>query len=131
MEDHCSALLNVLEKGTPGEKYNIGGNCEKKNKDVVHLICDRLDERLGPIDGLPRRRLIKFIDDRPGHDRRYALDISKIERELGWEPEISFEEGIRLTIDWTLQNRRWIGDVLDGSYREYYKKQYGETLNGS
>jgi dTDP-glucose 4,6-dehydratase len=75
--------------------------------------------------------LIKFVLDRPGHDRRYALDISKIKEELGWEPEVSFDEGIRLTIDWTLQNSQWIENVLDGSYREYYKRQYGETLNGS
>jgi dTDP-glucose 4,6-dehydratase len=127
VEDHCSALLTVLQKGVPGEGYNIGGNCEKKNIEVVNLICNYLDERLGRKDGRPRTHLIKFVSDRPGHDRRYALDISKIKKELGWEPEVSFEEGIRLTIDWYLENRQWVEDILDGTYMEYYRKQYGET----
>ncbi len=130
VEDHCRALLTVLEKGIPGESYNIGGHCEKRNKEVVRLICDYLDERLDLIDGRPRRQLIKFVPDRPGHDRRYAIDISKIKRELGWEPRVSFEEGIRLTIEWYLQNSKWVEHILDGTYKEYYKIQYGETLNG-
>ena len=129
VEDHCSALLTALEKGVPGESYNIGGSCEKRNKEVVRMICDYLDERLHLIKGRPSRQLIKFVPDRPGHDRRYAIDISKIRRELGWEPKVSFEEGIRLTIEWYLENPNWVEDILDGTYKEYYRKQYGETLN--
>ena len=127
--DHCKALLCVLEKGIPGESYNIGGNCEKQNIEVVRTICDLLDERLGLREGRPRRDLIKFVSDRPGHDRRYAIDPSKIKR-LGWQPEVSFEEGIRTTIEWLLENTQWVEDILNGTYRDYYKKQYGESVNG-
>lgn len=130
VEDHCSALLSVLEKGVSGESYHIGGICEKRNKEVVHLICDYLDEKLGLIKGGPRKELIRYVPDRPGHDRRYALDISKIKKELGWEPKVSFEEGIQLTIDWYLQNLKWVEEILDGTYKDYYQKQYGERLNG-
>ena len=130
VEDHCSALLTILEKGIPGESYNIGGNCEKRNKEVVYLICDTLDKRLGLINNRTRRNLIRFVPDRPGHDRRYALDTSKVTRELVWEPKVSFEEGIPLTIEWYLQNIRWVEDILDGTYMEYYQKQYGERLSG-
>ena len=130
VEDHCSALLEVLEKGVPGERYNIGGNAEKRNKDVVLLICEELDKRLGPINNRSRKDLIRFVTDRPGHDRRYAIDGSKIKEELGWEPTVSFEEGIRLTIEWYLQNLEWVEGISDGSYREYYRKQYGERLGG-
>ncbi|MBN1104280.1 MAG: dTDP-glucose 4,6-dehydratase [Deltaproteobacteria bacterium] len=128
VEDHCSALLTALEKGTPGERYNIGGRAEKRNSEVVRLICDELDRKIGPDREGPRTRLIRFVLDRPGHDRRYALDISKIRRELGWEPSIPFEEGIRRTIDWYINNTLWVEQVLDGSYREYYEKQYGNRL---
>ena len=130
VEDHCRGLLEVLERGMPGERYNIGGNSEKKNSEVVHLICDLLDERLGLRNGRPRRDLIRFVSDRPGHDRRYALDIGKIARELGWKPSISFDQGLRLTIDWYLQNTRWVEDIVDGTYMEYYQTQYGERLHG-
>ena len=131
VEDHCRALLTVLEKGLPGESYNIGGNSEKRNKEVVTLICDLLDEKIGLLKGRPRRELIRSVPDRPGHDRRYAIDSSKIKKELGWEPGVSFEEGVRLTIDWYLENTQWVADILDGSYEAYYKRQYGETLNGN
>jgi len=130
VEDHCKALLTVLEKGVPGESYNIGGSCERRNKEVVHLICDYLDERVDLVNGRSRRQLIKFVPDRPGHDRRYALDITKIMKELRWKPKVPFEEGIRLTIEWYLKNSKWVEHILDGTYREYYRKQYGESLNG-
>ncbi|MBW1773009.1 MAG: dTDP-glucose 4,6-dehydratase [Deltaproteobacteria bacterium] len=129
VEDHCSALLCVLDKGIPGECYNIGGQCEKENIEVVHTICDLLDERLGRTEGRPRRDLIKFVTDRPGHDRRYAIDPSKIKK-LGWQPRVSFEEGIRTTIEWLLENTPWVENILNGTYRDYYKKQYGESVNG-
>lgn len=128
VEDHCRALLTVLERGIPGETYNIGGMAEKRNREVVELICNLLDRKLGIHGDGPRTRLIRFVLDRPGHDRRYALDTSRIRRELGWEPSISFEEGIRKTIDWYLENPRWLEAILDGSYREYYARQYGERL---
>jgi len=131
VEDHCSALLTVLERGVTGECYNIGGNCEKKNKDIVHLICDTLDKKLGLLNNRPRRDLIRYVADRPGHDRRYALNTAKISKELLWEPKLSFEEGIERTIDWYLQNFKWVEDILDGSYTEYYRRQYGERLNGT
>jgi dTDP-glucose 4,6-dehydratase len=129
VEDHCEALLEVLEKGDPGERYNIGGNSERRNKEVVLLICNELDKQLGLINDRPRKDLIRFVSDRPGHDRRYAIDGSKIREELGWEPAVSFEEGIRLTIEWYLQNPEWVEGILNGSYREYYRKQYGGRLS--
>lgn len=103
VEDHCAALLTVLEKGRPGETYNIGGDNEWPNIEIVRTVCDLVDERQGPLpDGEPRRSLIRFVKDRPGHDRRYAIDAGKIRRELGWRPSVTFEEGIRRTIDWYL-----------------------------
>jgi dTDP-glucose 4,6-dehydratase len=120
----------VLEKGIPGEKYHIGDNCEKENKAVVHLICDLLDERRKLENGHPRPQLIRFIPERPGHDRRYAIDSTKISKEAKWKPEVSFENGIRMTIDWYVRNSKRIKGVLDGSYRDYYRKQYKGHLNG-
>ncbi len=123
--DHCSAILAVLAGGRLGETYNIGGNNEKQNIEVVQTICDLLDERAGSLSGgAPRRSLIRFVKDRPGHDRRYAIDASKIREELGWEPSVSFEEGIRRTIGWYLENGEWMASVVDGSYREYYSRMY-------
>ena len=131
VEDHCAALLAVITKGIPGQRYNIGGNCEKRNKEVVVLICDELDKRLGRLKNRPRKDLMRFVRDRPGHDRRYAIDSSKIKKELGWEPAITFEKGIALTIDWYLQNPDWVEGILDGSYKEYYRKQYAKRLDES
>jgi dTDP-glucose 4,6-dehydratase len=130
VDDHCTALRVVLEKGVPGESYNIGGHCEKKNLDLVHFICDFLDERLGLLNGRARRTLIRFVTDRPGHDRRYAMDASKLMKELGWRPQVPFKEGLRQTIEWYLENIQWVNAILDGSYMDYYKKQYGERLHG-
>jgi dTDP-glucose 4,6-dehydratase len=124
--DHCRAILTVLQQGRLGETYNIGGNNEKQNIEVVQTICDLLDEKVGLLaGGQPRRCLIRFVKDRPGHDQRYAIDANKIKRELGWEPSLTFEEGIRRTIDWYLSNREWVAGVVDGSYQEYYEKMYG------
>jgi dTDP-glucose 4,6-dehydratase len=128
VEDHCRALLRVLEKGVPGETYNIGGMAEMRNREVVEIICNELDRRLGVQEQGPRTRLIRFVLDRPGHDRRYALDTSKIRRELGWRPSVSFREGIGMTIGWFLDNPRWVAGIQDGSYREYYAAQYGDRL---
>ena len=131
VEDHCAALRMVLEKGVPGESYNIGGLCEKKNLELVHFICDFLDERLGLLNGKARRTLIRFVTDRPGHDRRYAMDASKIMKQLGWRPQVPFEEGLRRTVEWYIENTQWVRAILDGSYMDYYQKQYGKRLHGS
>ncbi|MDZ4185461.1 MAG: dTDP-glucose 4,6-dehydratase [Desulfuromonadales bacterium] len=124
--DHCTAILRVLQAGRVGETYNIGGNNEKQNLEVVHTICDLLDAKVGLLpDGQPRRSLIRFVTDRPGHDRRYAIDASKIRSELGWEPSLTFEQGIDQTIDWYLQHRDWVEEITSGVYRDYYQQQYG------
>lgn len=115
--DHCSAIRTVLEKGRVGETYNVGGNAEKQNIEVVHTVCALLDARAPREDGLPRSRQITFVADRPGHDRRYAIDASKLRDELGWEPAYTFEQGIGETVDWYLSNQDWVKRVLDGSYR--------------
>ena len=117
VEDHCSAIERVLEAGTPGEVYNIGGNNEKTNLDVVHAICDLLDEFKPDAAIGPRRNLITFVADRPGHDQRYAIDATKIKTQLGWEPEQTFETGLRRTVRWYLDNQEWTQRVMDGSYR--------------
>jgi dTDP-glucose 4,6-dehydratase len=122
--DHCSALLTVLEKGVPGEQYNISSHCERRNIDIVTAICDYVDTRLGLLDGRPRRELIQFVTDRLGHDRRYALDATKLHRELHWEPAVSFEQGIIDTIEWYLNHRDWIADIESGTYRAYQGKEY-------
>jgi len=114
--DHCDAILTVLAKGRIGESYNIGGNSEKKNIEVVQNICDLLDELSPRDDGLSYHRQITFVTDRPGHDRRYAIDAGKIRRELGWEPGESFNTGLRKTVRWYLDNLGWCQKVRDGSY---------------
>ena len=115
--DHCSAIRTVLEKGRVGETYNVGGNAEKQNIEVVHTVCALLDARAPREDGQPRSSQITFVADRPGHDRRYAIDASKLRDELGWEPAYTFEQGIGETVDWYLSNQDWVKRVLDGSYR--------------
>ena len=117
VEDHCRALERVIEEGKPGEVYNIGGNNEKTNLEVVETICSLLDELLPNSKFRPHRKLITFVADRPGHDFRYAIDASKIRRELGWEPHETFETGLRKTVQWYLENQTWSQRVMDGSYR--------------
>ena len=115
--DHCSAIRRVLDAGRVGETYNVGGNAERENIEVVRAICRMLDAKRPLADGRARESLITFVADRPGHDRRYAIDASKIERELGWTPTVTFEQGIEQTVDWYLQHQPWVERVLDGSYR--------------
>lgn len=115
--DHCSAIRRVLEAGKVGETYNVGGNSEKQNIEVVKTICALLDAQHPRSDGAPYEAQITYVKDRPGHDRRYAIDASKLKRELGWEPAHTFEEGISQTVGWYLDNRTWVDRVLDGSYR--------------
>jgi len=122
--DHCSAVRRVLEAGTLGETYNIGGHNEKANINIVRTVCALLDARQ-PDPAGRRERLITYVTDRPGHDRRYAIDARKIERELGWRPAETFESGIARTIDWYLANPDWIAGVQSGAYREWIDTQYG------
>lgn len=117
VSDHCAAIRTVLDKGRVGETYNVGGNAEMRNIDVVRAICALLDQRCPREDGRSRESQIAFVADRPGHDRRYAIDASKLRDELGWEPAYSFEKGIAETVDWYLANQDWVNRVLDGSYR--------------
>jgi dTDP-glucose 4,6-dehydratase len=123
--DHCQAILTVLQRGELGETYNIGGSSERQNIEVVKLICDMLDEMAPALSsGQSRQSLIRFVKDRPGHDRRYAIDASMITSQLGWVPSVTFEQGIRDTVRWYLDNRDWCAAVMDGSYRNYYEKMY-------
>ncbi len=115
--DHCAAIRAVLERGRVGETYNVGGDAEKQNIEVVRTICALLDARRPRADGKPRADQITYVADRPGHDRRYAIDASKLKRELGWAPAHSFEQGIADTVDWYLGHQDWVARVLDGSYR--------------
>jgi len=115
--DHCRAIARVLEAGRVGEVYNVGGDAERQNIEVVHTICRLLDARRPRADGAPRESQITYVKDRPGHDRRYAIDASKLKSELGWAPSRSFEQGIEETVDWYLQHQDWVQRVLDGSYR--------------
>ena len=115
--DHCEAIRTVLAKGTVGETYNVGGNSEKQNIQVVQAICALLDARRPRADGQPRSSQITYVADRPGHDRRYAIDASKLKNELGWEPQYTFDQGIATTVDWYLEHQDWVQRVLDGSYR--------------
>jgi len=122
--DHCAAIRLVLDTGRPGETYNIGGHNEKANLDVVRTVCGLLDEMRPRPDGQPYAEQITFVRDRPGHDRRYAVDAGKIERELGWHPAETFESGIRKTIRWYLDNPDWVAAVTSGTYRDWITKQY-------
>ncbi|HDZ24451.1 MAG TPA: dTDP-glucose 4,6-dehydratase, partial [Desulfobacteraceae bacterium] len=125
VEDHARGIDAVLEKGRVGETYNIGGRSEKTNLEVVQNICGLLDRLCPGSSYVPHADLITFVKDRPGHDRRYAIDISKINRELGWEPRESFESGLAKTIDWYLNNEAWTASVTSGQYRTWIKQQYG------
>ena len=126
VEDHCAAIRRVLKDGRPGETYNIGGWNEKANLDVVHTLCDILDE-LRPANGSSSyREQITYVKDRPGHDRRYAINASKIERELGWKPVETFESGIRKTVQWYLDNQAWVQDVQSGDYMKWLEKNYSD-----
>jgi len=125
VRDHCAAIRCVLAKGRPGETYNIGGWNEKANLNIVHTVCALLDELRPRSDGKSYREQITFVADRPGHDRRYAIDARKIERELGWKPAETFETGIRKTVQWYLDNPGWVNNVQSGAYRDWVGKQYG------
>jgi dTDP-glucose 4,6-dehydratase len=125
VRDHCQALDTVIHKGKAGETYNIGGNNEVKNIDLVRMLCDLMDELAPDLPVKPAQNLITFVRDRPGHDRRYAIDASKIRTELGWQPEETVEGGLRKTIQWYLDHRDWWQPLLSKEYQEYYGKVYG------
>ena len=125
VKDHCSAIRRVLDAGRSGETYNIGGWNEMPNLDIVHTVCALLDELRPRADGKPYTDQITFVTDRPGHDRRYAIDARKIEQELGWKPAETFATGIRKTVQWYLDNQDWVANVQSGGYRDWLTKQYG------
>lgn len=124
VKDHCSAIRRVLSDGRVGETYNVGGWNEKANLDVVNMLCEILDVLKPRGDGVSYKAQITFVKDRPGHDRRYAIDASKIERELGWKPKETFETGIAKTVAWYLENQSWVSNVVSGEYRRWLNKQY-------
>jgi dTDP-glucose 4,6-dehydratase len=126
VRDHCSAIRRVLDAGHPGETYNVGGWNEKPNLEIVHTVCSLLDELRPRADGKPYREQVSYVTDRPGHDRRYAIDARKIERELGWKPAETFATGIRKTVQWYLENQDWVRNVQSGAYRAWVEKNYGE-----
>lgn len=126
VKDHCSAIREVLARGALGETYNVGGWNEKPNLEIVHTVCALLDE-LRPDPAGSYKRLITFVTDRPGHDRRYAIDARKLERELGWKPAETFETGIRKTVQWYLDHADWVANVQSGNYRDWVSRQYGAT----
>lgn len=123
VEDHCEAIATVLRRGQPGEIYNIGGWNEKPNIEIVHTICDLVDE-MSPRMQKSRRELITYVKDRPGHDRRYAMNASKIERDLHWKPKETFDTGIRKTVQWYLEHESWVQDVTSGGYRQWLETHY-------
>jgi dTDP-glucose 4,6-dehydratase len=129
VSDHCSAIREVLARGRLGETYNIGGNSEKKNLDVVHALCDALDAARPREGGY--RQLIKFVTDRPGHDRRYAIDARKIRAELGWSPAETFESGLARTVRWYLEHADWVGQVKSGEYRKWIETNYAARSNAA
>lgn len=127
VKDHCSAIRRVLEAGRLGETYNVGGWNEKANLDIVHTVCALLDELRPRADGQSYKTQITHVKDRPGHDRRYAIDARKIERELGWKPAETFDTGIRKTVQWYLENSEWVAGVQSGAYREWVQTQYANV----
>jgi len=124
VKDHCTAIRRVLADGQPGETYNVGGWNEKTNLDVVHTLCALLDELSPRADGQPYKNQITFVKDRPGHDQRYAIDASRLERELGWNPAETFETGIRKTVQWYLENQQWVAHITSGAYRDWVDTHY-------
>jgi len=128
VEDHCAAIRAVLHRGQPGATYNVGGASERANIDVVTSICELVDELRPSSGAAPRRKLITFVQDRPGHDRRYAIDAGKIARELGWTPAQPFEDGLRKTVRWYLDNAAWVDSVRTGAYRDWIAQNYAERL---
>jgi len=131
VKDHCSAIRRVLEGGRLGETYNVGGWNEKPNIEIVNIVCALLDELRPRADGKPYRDQITYVTDRPGHDRRYAIDARKLERELGWKPAETFESGIRKTVEWYLANGEWVRNVQSGAYREWVEKQYDTSKDAA
>ena len=125
VEDHCDAIWTIMTKGLIGETYNVGGNAEMENILIVQLICDILDEIKPAIDGKSRRQLITFVADRPGHDRRYAIDFAKLNAALGWSPRESFKSGLRKTVSWYLNQKKWVENIKTGAYQSWMKEQYG------
>jgi dTDP-glucose 4,6-dehydratase len=124
VEDHASAIDLIFHEGRPGETYNVGGDNEWKNIELVRLMCRIMDERLGRAAG-SSEKLITFVTDRAGHDLRYAIDSSKLQRELGWKPSVTFEQGLGLTVDWYLTNEKWLETIISGAYSKYYEQMYG------
>jgi dTDP-glucose 4,6-dehydratase len=123
--DHCEAILTIMRRGRRGETYNVGGHAEMENITIVEMICDLVDEFAPFPEGGSRRRLITFVKDRPGHDRRYAIDFTKLHEELGWSPAESFSSGLRKTVQWYIENRSWSGRIQSGEYRAWISEQYG------
>jgi len=126
VEDHCEAIWTIMKSGRTGETYNVGGNAEMENILIVQMICDILDE-IEPVKGRkPRRQLITFVKDRPGHDRRYAIDFAKLKKELGWTPKESFKSGLRKTVEWYLNQKKWVENIKTGAYQKWIEEQYGK-----
>ncbi len=124
VEDHAAAIDLIFHQGTPGETYNVGGDNEWKNIDLVRLLCSIMDRKLGRESG-SSAQLITFVTDRAGHDLRYAIDSGKLQRELGWRPSVTFEQGLEMTVDWYLANEKWLTDIISGDYAKYYEEMYG------
>jgi len=125
VEDHCEAIWTIMRSGRRGETYNVGGNSEMENIQVVEMICDILDDLVSPANGRSRRDLITFVPDRPGHDRRYAIDFTKLTRELRWRPRESFKSALTKTVAWYLENRKWVERVRSGAYQDWIREHYG------
>ncbi|MBV4358343.1 dTDP-glucose 4,6-dehydratase [Pinibacter aurantiacus] len=125
VNDHARAIDTIFHTGKVGEKYNVGGFNEWKNIDLIHALCKLMDKKLGREEGTSAK-LITYVTDRAGHDLRYAIDATKLNKELGWEPSLQFEEGLEKTVDWYLQNEKWINDITSGSYQHYYEEQYAK-----